>query len=121
MKKLIVSALIITTTLFACKTTKKVEEKKPTIDCSSYQSLTFVTDIKPIMDQYCTRCHNTNLKAGFNFQEESYVKKAAASGQLLGSIKHKNGYDPMPAGMGGQMLDQAIIDKVECWINNGMK
>jgi mono/diheme cytochrome c family protein len=120
MKKLIVSALIITTTLFACKTTK-VAEKKPTIDCSTNQSVTFLADIKPIMDQYCTRCHNTNMRGGFNFQDELYVKKAAVSGQLLGSLKHKNGFDPMPAGMGGQMLDQAIIDKVECWINNGMK
>lgn len=120
MKKLILSTLIIATSLFACKTAEKTTAKKPTIVCPE-KSLTFVTDIKPIMDQYCIRCHNINLKAGFNFNEELYVKKAAASGQLLGSIKHDHGFDAMPAGMGGEMLDQAIIDKVECWINNGMK
>jgi hypothetical protein len=122
MKKLIVSAVVITVTMFACKTGEKATTtaKKPTLDCTN-KSYTYEADIKPIMDQYCTRCHNTNLKAGFNFEDVTYVKKAAVSGQLLGSIKHGEGFDPMPAALGGQMLDQAIIDKVECWVNNGMK
>jgi hypothetical protein len=47
------------------------------------------------------------------------VKKAATNGYLLGSIKHQKGYDAMPRG--APKLTQETIDKIECWINNGMK
>ena len=47
------------------------------------------------------------------------MKKAALNGELLGTIKHQKGYPKMPAFK--EKLDQASIDKIECWINNGMK
>ncbi len=71
------------------------------------------------MEQYCTGCHNSNEKAGYNFEKIEFVKKAATSGTLLGTIKHTYGFVPMP--MGAEKIDQPTIDKIECWINNGMK
>jgi cytochrome c5 len=118
MKKIITSVAIITLALAACKPGKTTTAEKPKVDCTG-KAYTFTADIKPIMDQYCVRCHNTNMKAGYNLQEESYVKKAATSGDLLGTIKHEHGFPAMPAG--GEQLDQSIINKIECWINNGMK
>jgi cytochrome c5 len=119
MKKIFVSIIIISATLAACKTAEKpVAEKPKPLDCSG-KAYTFLADIKPIMDQHCVRCHNTNMKAGYNFYDEAFVKKAASSGYLLGTIKHQKGYDAMPAG--GPQLDQSLIDKIECWINSGMK
>lgn len=122
MKKTIVFSILVLTTLAACKTKEKsVTEKaveKPKLDCTG-KAYAFNADIKPIMYQYCVSCHNTNFKAGYNFQQESSVKKAAQSGHLLGTIKHEHGFSNMPA-MSAK-LDQSIIDKIECWINNGMK
>jgi cytochrome c5 len=120
MKKITVSIVVIALALAACKTGKKTTEEKPAakLDCTG-KAYTFIADIKPVMDQYCVRCHNTNMKAGYNFQDEAYVKKAASSGDLLGTIKHERGHPAMPAG--GEQLDQSVINKIECWINNGMK
>lgn len=119
MKKLIVSTLIIASTIVACKTAEKsTTTAPPPLDCTT-KSLAFTTDIKPVFDTYCTRCHNTNEKGGYNFQELSFIKKAASNGNLLGTIKHQKGFPHMPAN--AEPLSADVIAKIECWINNGMK
>ena len=121
MKKIIVSITVITLALAACKTAEKtptvVEKPKP-VDCTT-ATYTYAVDIKPIIDQYCAGCHNVNMKAGYNFRELSFVKKSAENGSLLGTIKNEKGYMHMPAT--GEQLDAAIVSKIECWVNNGMK
>lgn len=120
MKKIIVSALLSIAALAACNTSKRGAITKTPLDCVN-KAYVYETDIKPVMEQYCTRCHNTNMQAGYNFEDAAYVRKAGSTGYLLGSLKHKQGYEPMPAGNGGEKLDQDVIDKLECWVNNGMK
>lgn len=117
-KKIIVSLTLIMLALAACKSGKKAAEGKPKLDCVG-KAYTFTADIKPIMDQYCVRCHNKNLKAGFNFMDLFYVKKSASEGSLLGTIKYERGYPHMPKNV--EQMKQSLIDKIECWINNGMK
>ncbi|MBA3707101.1 MAG: hypothetical protein H0W84_14725 [Bacteroidetes bacterium] len=119
MKKIFISTVVIVSALAACKTTKtSTETKSVALDCSG-KTFTYALDIKPIMEQYCTSCHNKNEKAGYNLLELEFVKKAATNGYLLGTIKHASGFSPMPE-MAPKM-DQPTIDKIECWINNGMK
>lgn len=119
MKKIFLSISIVTL-FFACKGTKETASTTPPapLDCTS-KVITYETDIKPIMEASCTRCHNTNNKAGYNFKTIESVKKAGADGHLLGTIKHLKGYSNMPAF--SKQLDKADIDKIECWVNNGMK
>lgn len=120
MKKIIVSSAIIASLLVACKSSKETASTTPVapLDCSN-KTLTYNTDIKPIIETNCSKCHNANEKAGYNFLKIEFVKKAVADGHLLGTIKHQKGFDKMPAY--AAKLDQALIDKIECWINNGMK
>jgi mono/diheme cytochrome c family protein len=118
MRKIIV-AILITCFIAACKTTKDTTANtKPTIDCTS-SMLTYTSDIKSIIETNCSRCHNTNMNAGYNFLTLESVKKAASNGELLRSIKHEKGITPMPAY--ADQLDLVTIGKIECWINNGMK
>ncbi len=117
MKNVILTAIVISTLLVACKSSKVVVPAVP-LDCSS-KTITYSGDIKAIMENNCTRCHNTNNKAGYNFLTLESIKKAAMSGQLLGTIKRTKGFAKMPAF--SKKLDQATIDKIECWITNGMK
>jgi hypothetical protein len=116
MKKILVS-VIIASAVIACKTPKETAAT-PKPDCSN-STVTYATDIKPIMEANCTKCHNKNNKAGYNFFTLESVKEAASKGELLGTIKHLKGYAAMPK-MASKM-DQATIDKIECWINNGMR
>ena len=120
MKKIINSATIIASLLVACKGTKETVSTPPVVplDCSN-KTLTYSVDIKPIIESSCTKCHNKNEKAGYNFLKIEFVKKAALNGELLGTIKHQKGFPKMPAL--AAKLDQLSIDKIECWINNGMK
>lgn len=121
MKKIFFSFALIATGLVACKGSKETTASStpaPALNCSSVV-VTYGNDIKAIMEANCTRCHNTNMKAGYNFQTLESVKKAATSGFLLGTIKHDKGFKGMPYFAG--KLDQATIDKIECWIKNGMQ
>lgn len=126
MKKLIV--ILAAISIFAaCKTSKKTTSEdtvqKP-LNCPD-KELTFNDDIKQIFKKNCTKCHNRNEKAGYNFHKLEFVKKAAKSGKLLGAIKHIKDYEPMPRYAPflkyASKLDQEYIDKIECWINSGMK
>ncbi|MCW3070225.1 MAG: hypothetical protein JWO44_115 [Bacteroidetes bacterium] len=121
MKKIIFTAVALAVVLLACKTTKTPTAATPPpapLDCST-TAYTYEKDIRPIMEQNCTSCHNENMKAGYNFYDIASVKKAAGNGYLLGTIKHQVGYDQMPPN--GWPLDLPTINKIECWINTGMK
>ncbi len=127
MKKLVLVTLLGAAILTACKTSKKQTEIKKTepakveaaLDCSG-TDFSYEKDIKPIMEQYCNSCHGYNGADGLNLMDRNDVEKIAKNGELLGTIKWKRGYPKMPAGA-TQQLDKATIDKIECWISNGMK
>ena len=110
---------LITATLAACKTSEKTATAPAppvAVDCTG-KTYTYSFDIKPILEQYCTRCHGN--AGGYDFTNFADVKSAALKGELLGTIQHAKGFEKMPANE--PKLDQSIIDKIDCWIKNGMK
>jgi cytochrome c5 len=132
MKIVIVTVASLVLILAACKTTKPTETKVVTaptpvtksasaVNCSSYSSLTFAADIKPILEKQCISCHSEGGSGGYDFTVVTDVKKAGQNGALLGTIKWQNGYPAMPAGYGAEKMDAVSIAKIECWLNNGMK
>lgn len=82
---------------------------------------TYTADIKPIIDPACgTRCHSAEHHAGdINLSDYAGVKDAAENSQLLGAVRHDAGLTPMPK-MGPQLPDSSI-QKIQCWILNGMQ
>lgn len=121
MKKIVVMAFAGLALMAACKTTTKTAETAkaeaaPNCDGTNFS---YVADIKPIMEQYCTSCHGEDGAAGLNFNNKSDIVKAANKGELLGTIKWHSGFPQMPPS--GVQLTKATIDKIECWISNGMK
>lgn len=127
MKKLRFTTYITLLILAFCLTSMKTITNDPIqtpLNCPD-TPLTFTNDIKPIFKANCTKCHNSNEKAGYNFHKLEFVKKAVNSDKLLKAIKHLDGAKPMPRYAPflkyARQLDQKDIDKIECWINNGMK
>lgn len=120
MKKIVIAVCAIAIVFAACKTSKPIEKKETAVvkplDCGT-MSVSYITDIKPILEQNCNRCHGR--AGGYNFAEKADVTRSAQNGTLLGTIKWQHGFSKMPAG--ATQLDAATIAKVECWINNGMK
>lgn len=122
MEKVFFLVAIAVITIAACKTSKETAKTekpvvKPAIDCSTAE-MTFVS-IKPIFEKNCTGCHGYGGQGGYNFESLAEIKRAAKNGDLLGAIKHARGFPKMPAK--AEQLDQASINQIECWINNGMK
>lgn len=122
MKKLLFTTATFAMLLAACKSTKETASTSTTpkaeLNCND-KALSYAADIKPILETNCNRCHNKNEKVEYNFLKFEEVKLAATKGDLLATIKHQKGYPKMPAY--AAQLDQATIDKIECWIKNGMK
>lgn len=87
-----------------------------TLLCDS-TNVTYPGIIYPILNAYCISCHSGPTPAGaLNFTEYGDVVFVAESGQLLGSIKHLQGYAPMP--QGGDKISNCEIALIEKWIND---
>lgn len=115
----IISIFVIGLSVFAaCKSKPKpVTNKTPCGD----PNVTYAADIKPILDLNCaTTCHSAKKHAhGIDLSTYDMVKTAAAEASFMGSIKHEGNYDPMPKNH--DKLDEATIQKINCWVENGMK
>ncbi len=79
----------------------------------------FSATIYPIIKNYCFGCHNDKAEHPNKILLQTYakVKKYAISGQLMGTIKHQNGYKAMPEN--GAKMDAAYIQLIEKWIKSG--
>ena len=80
----------------------------------------FKTDIFPIIEKKCLFCHN-DLKADgeINLKDYEHILPYAENGQLLGSVKHEEGFMPMPT-FGGP-LSECEVAKIQNWIENGAR
>lgn len=90
--------------------------KNPNASCDT-TLFAYAANVQPIMDKYCTSCHNgTTLSGGFSLTYYARVKEKADAGSLLGSIKHESGYPAMPP---GSFISDCEIKIIEKWIAAG--
>jgi hypothetical protein len=91
----------------------------PSETCVS-TDMSFSKDVEPILVANCNGCHSNAAKLG-NITLEGYAntKIYVDNGGLVGSIKHSNGFSPMPKG-GAKLID-CNITKIEAWISQGSK
>ncbi|MEZ4984738.1 MAG: c-type cytochrome domain-containing protein [Saprospiraceae bacterium] len=81
-------------------------------------SVSFSNTVLPILQTYCVGCHSGNPPSGgINLSNYGGVQTVAANGRLAGSIRHDNGYQPMP--QGGNQLSDCYIGQIVAWINAG--
>lgn len=84
-------------------------------------NVTFAANVKPILQASCYSCHsNSNAAssgAGIKLENHADVQNLAKNGNLMGAVKHSNGYSFMPKG-GGKLTD-CEIDQLQKWIDNG--
>ncbi len=88
------------------------------IDSCGITVVSYSSDIVPILDVSCNNaCHNENTRFG-NVILDSYdnVNTFVLNGKLLGTIKHEDGFSPMPQ---GGKLENCEINLVEKWVEEG--
>jgi len=95
----------------------KAELLATTADCDTTK-VTYSITILPIIKTNCEACHSGGSPSG-NVLLSNYteIKAAAENESLMGTIKHKTGWSPMPKG--GNNLSDCDIRKLEIWIKNG--
>ena len=101
-------------TMFSC-TYNNAEELYPANTCET-EKMSYQNDILPILEiNGCIGCHGDLASIDINSYED--LKIYIDNGALLGSIKHSDGYRPMPDFQ--PKMDQCLIDKIEAWIYDG--
>lgn len=95
-----------------------VEELYPQPPACDTSNVTFTNDIMPVINSSCVGCHSGSTPAG-NISLTNYneVVAAAQNGSLQGTIKHENGWSPMPKN--GNKLNDCFIIKMDIWISSG--
>lgn len=110
MKILFNTFLICALLLFSC-----TREKVTPVDLQCNTTISFTTDVLPIMEANCVSCHQPgNVSGGYDLS--SYTAIAANANAIVGSMK-ANGYQLMP--IGGPALADSTIQKISCWIQQG--
>ena len=84
--------------------------------CDS-NNISYSAGIQPLMQRYCTGCHNSNSAPGGSLTDYASVREAAVNGNLIGNIAHLPGYKPMPTT--GVMLTACEIAQVKKWVTAG--
>jgi hypothetical protein len=91
------------------------------IVCDTTGVINYTNDIKPIMETKCgaldVNCHKTGNVAQINLDNYNETVDAAVNGELMGSILHEPGYEPMPYNAG--KLDKCSTLDIQAWINRG--
>ncbi len=84
----------------------------PELICSD--TISFAIDVLPIIENNCTGCHDNSN--GYTFTNHQNISDNYAA--IVGSMKGV-GYQLMP--QGGPALPDTVIQKIQCWVNQGMK
>ncbi len=96
-----------------------VEDLYPQLLVCDTTNVTYSNSVWPVINANCTSCHGGGAPAG-NIRLENYndISSVANNGSLLGTIRHENGWLPMPKG--GGKLNNCDIAKIETWVNQGI-
>lgn len=113
MKKYLFSFLVVSGFMISSCTTSEIpleEEVDPIVE-----TITYVDDVKAIIDNNCTSCHGTvSPEAGLSLVTFQQVRNAAENGNLIPRMN--NATNPMPPSGRLSAEVRAIIDK---WADDG--
>jgi hypothetical protein len=113
--------LAILTTV-SCKDETSDVDFTANADCSTITTSqnTYTNNIKAILDASCATsgCHDATTKEeGIDLSTYATSKSAFENSEVLCSIHHGSGCEPMPDG--GAQLPAATINLIDCWVKNG--
>lgn len=118
MRSYVFSCLLIGL-LFSCGTIPETETAEA--GCEIQETVSYATDIVPILESNCYRCHNTEdyaSKADGNLLEGyDNIKKKIDEGLVYGNIAHLPGFLKMPRRTA--QIDSCDIATVKAWIDQG--
>ena len=114
MKKILICIGLLS--FVSCSKTTGTSKSFSSSDCTS--TISYKTDIQPIMNSYCTSCHQPgNAKGGYELSTYSGV--TSNTNKVLASMLHNSGAKAMPEN--ADQLSDDLLKKMYCWVNQGAK
>ncbi len=111
----IISTLFLVTFLISC-------DKEKDNDCNT-ANMSYTMNVVPLLEKngcMTSGCHGGNAADNPLFMGSYESLKAVVDIQrLIGSIKHEQGFSPMPKG--GSKISDCDIRKIEAWVTQGAK
>ncbi len=93
------------------------EDLYPNENCT-ITTVSYNTDILPVLESKCIVCHNNaSLLGNITLEGHANVVNYIKNGSFIGSIRHEGIYSPMPKG--SSKLEVCTIQKIEKWIADG--
>ena len=114
MKNSIYSISIAILVLATSCSKDKVGDNLPYPEVTCSDTISFSNDVLPIIQNNCTGCHDNSN--GYTLTNHQNISENYAA--IVGSMKGQ-GFKLMPDG--GPALPDSLIQKIECWVNQGMK
>jgi hypothetical protein len=109
---------LITVSFIVTSCTYDSRKENEISPCDIISTVSFQTNIKPILNANCIVCHSAaDAAGGLNYETYSGVSVPAMDGRLVGSIKHLAGFIPMPEF--APKLSDCDIMKIETWVKQG--
>ncbi len=105
--------------IFACSKASEDKLSTGTSTCDT-TSVSYSSDIIPILQSYCYGCHgngNTAGSGGISLDGYSNLKTYADNGYLVGNITFAAGYNPMPYGQ--PKMPDCQVNKIVAWVHQG--
>lgn len=86
--------------------------------CDTLTSVSFSTQVLPVLDLYCNGCHSGNTpQGGIDQSTWSAVNATVNDGSFLGSIQHDPAYVAMP--LNAAKMNSCDVLLIETWVNEG--
>ena len=86
--------------------------------CTIPTTLSFKTDVLPILNSRCNTCHaGVSPSAGISLATYTDVMKSVNNGSLMGSINWTSGFSAMPKN--SSKMPSCEIQKIQTWIDQG--
>ena len=93
------------------------EDLYPVSDCPT-NDMSYTNDILPIIESNCYVCHSDAANFGnVTLEGHANLLVRVNDDSLLGSIRHEDGWSPMPSG--APQLLECQINQISAWIDQG--
>ena len=105
------------------ETAEPKKDDAPVVCNDTTGSITFNNKIEALITTYCgsnsNACHRGgSSSSGISLDDYNDVKEAVTDYNLMATIKHESGVDPMPKG--AAKLSDCQIAVFQKWVNTGM-
>lgn len=105
---IVVSLFLVVTT--SCRKDKVTS----TLDPNCTDTIYFSQEILPLITDNCASCHDVGNTTGYTFTNHTNISANASS--ALNAMRG-DGFQLMP--QNGPALNDSLIEKFNCWINQG--